>query len=462
MRSTILIGPARSLWIAVGAVLVSVGVSSGQVTNLVGEVAMASPPAVAQVGPTVAAPTIPSAVWLAPSNSVFRYTSADVLAWGVTYPRSYYYVPYGVTGQYAQLPYRVEFDYDGSEFEIFVHGTGGSFRLRIDGQYARLSPTPGPPPDGLFYWLKVTFPDSKRRSFAFEASGVAFGGVAIQADGQLRWPTQPLGSRCIVLGDSYSEGLTCYAQRLGQLMTWEVWSSGVGGTGYLNSGPLGRVNFRERVQSDVISRYPDVVIVAGGLNDPTGGLAAEAGAIYDQIIENLPAARLIVVGPWWPRGIPTQSILDNRDALKTAALARNLVFIDPLVATDPSQVNAGWITGTGNAANPKADGNADQYISADGTHPTDLGHQFLALKLAEALRNIVVPSPASSINLRFVPGLWIEGTIGRRYQLQWSENVSAEHWVDAELITLPERPTFWADASATNSVRRFYRALLLP
>ncbi len=148
--------------------------------------------------------------------------------------------------------------------------------------------------------------------------------------------------------------------------------------------------------------------------------------------------------------------------MKTAALARNLVFIDPLVATDPSQVNAGWITGSGNAANPKADGNADQYISADGTHPTDLGHQFLALKLAEALRNIVVPSPAPSINLRFVPGLWIEGTIGRRYQLQWSENVSAEHWVDAELITLPERPTFWADASATNSARRFYRALLLP
>jgi hypothetical protein len=41
-----------------------------------------------------------------------------------------------------------------------------------------------------------------------------------------------------------------------------------------------------------------------------------------------------------------------------------------------------WITGTGNVPVPKGNGNADLYISADGTHPTQAGHDYVGQRLA--------------------------------------------------------------------------------
>src|SRR5262249_3267572 len=154
---------------------------------------------------------------------------------------------------------------------------------------------------------------SKQRAVRMESWGQPFGGVGINSANHIYSPANPLGPRCIVLGDSYAEGLLCYAQRLADLMRWEVWSSGVGGTGYLNPGPVGRVRFRDRVQTDVIANSPDIVIVAGGLNDnfyPPAAVQAEAEALYDTISTNLPSTKLVVAGPWWPGGSPSQAILD--------------------------------------------------------------------------------------------------------------------------------------------------------
>jgi lysophospholipase L1-like esterase len=379
-----------------------------------------------------------------------------------------FYVSYGITGWALYLPYITEFETDAQDLEVLTLGTGGQYRVRVNGQYADLEVAQGPPADGNFYWLNVGFPGRQRRAIALEVLGIAFGGVAVGPDDHLYWPTTPLGPRCIVLGDSYTEGLICYAQRMGHILGWETWSSGAGGTGYICPGPSGRVNFGDRVQTDVIAYHPDMVIVAGGLNDsgyPQSQIYDAALALYDTILTNLPSAKLVVVGPWWPSGIPSDDILATRDALQEAAGERSLYFIDPIVATNVEQTNAGWITGTGNVANPTGDGNADQHISADGVHPTDLGHQYLATKMAERLGNILLTNSTPRISLNIsndLASLGILGMIGRNYLIQTASDVGPANWGDAATVTLSSDPQTWIDTGSAASAQRFYRVLLLP
>ncbi len=434
-------------------------------TNLAREVAMANPPAITVVGPMMDPPTLINRVLIDRTNAVFRFTGGRLVTWDNSYPHNLFYVSSGITGAYAQLPFRVEFETDARELEVLTLGTGGKFRVKVDHEYADLSAASGPPPDGNFYSVKINFGGAQRRVISFEALGLAFGGVIIAPGDKIFRAEKPLGPKAIVLGDSYTEGLVCYAQRLADLMGWEVWSSGVGGTGYLNPGPAGRVKFRDRVQTDVIAHNPDIVLVAGGINDVSdspASLRIEAEALYDTILTNLPSAKLVVVGPWWPRGNPPQFVLDARDAFKAAAASRGLEFIDPLVATNASQTNIGWITGTGNAGNPTGDGNADSYISSDGTHPTDLGHQYLALRLKEFLGSISWNDPTPTIDIQLLAGLQVRGSLGRNYLVQIRDEIGASNWVDAATLTLSSSPQLWVDTSSTNRIKRFYRALLLP
>ena len=47
-------------------------------------------------------------------------------------------------------------------------------------------------------------------------------------------------------------------------------------------------------------------------------------------------------------------------------------------------------TGTGTVAAPRGDGNADFFVSADGTHPTEEGCRHLGEQLAIALKAAVL------------------------------------------------------------------------
>uniref|UniRef100_UPI003FA78381 hypothetical protein n=1 Tax=Salmonella enterica TaxID=28901 RepID=UPI003FA78381 len=45
----------------------------------------------------------------------------------------------------------------------------------------------------------------------------------------------------------------------------------------------------------------------------------------------------------------------------------------------------GWQTGTGTVASPRGDGNGDLYVSADGTHPSEAGADYLGDTIAAQL-----------------------------------------------------------------------------
>jgi lysophospholipase L1-like esterase len=435
------------------------------VTNLAGEQQMLNPPQVVLLGPTNSTPTATNLTFIDKGSSLLRYSSAKVVSAGTTYPLFMFDQSSGVTGLYETLPYLVELETDATTVQFFLIGNGGTYRFKVDGQYVDLLADSGPPPGGNFYWLTVTFGDSRRRALALELSNQPFGGVAVSQGASVWYPQRPLGPRGIVLGDSYTEPLLCYARRLENTFGWEIWNSGAGGTGYVNPGPAGRVAFGDRLQSDVVAFSPDIVIVAGGLNDtpyPADSVGTAAGALYDAISTNLPSAKLVVVGPWFPTGYPSQAILDVRDAIQAAAHIRGLLFVDPIVSTNTSQVNVGWITGTGRIGDPHYDGNADTFISSDGNHPTDLGHQYLAQKLASYLKDLLVPNPAPTISIALYPGLQISGRIGRTYLIEGSRDPVLGPWTNLASIQLSQNPQLWIDASATNQTRLFYRAVLSP
>jgi lysophospholipase L1-like esterase len=240
---------------------------------------------------------------------------------------------------------------DGTYLEIRGKGAGGKARVRVDGQLISATPTTFTN-DGSTYLLPLTFGARAVRRITVEAdSSFAFGGVRTNATDTIV-PAPVASPRCIVLGDSFTDGTGATAQptnwvrRFAEAMGWpDTWASGLGGTGYLNPGSGGRVKFRDRVAADVIAYSPDVVIVAGGLNEVSGigaatytasQLQAEAVALFAQIKAGLPNALLVVVSPFWRNGVETYNaagagaLLAARDAIKTAAVAAGAVFLDVL------------------------------------------------------------------------------------------------------------------------------------
>jgi lysophospholipase L1-like esterase len=145
-----------------------------------------------------------------------------------------------------------------------------------------------------------------------------------------------------------------------------------GGAGYVND-PFAEGNFVDHLPT-VIAAAPDVLIVMGGQNDSfqsDAALSAAASAFWTGIRAGLPTVRAI-------------STLCYRQPLmgptKVAAI------IDACARSGVEYVDwSGWMTGTGNVSDPHGDGNADLYLSADGTHPSTAGWPHFGAKFAYAL-----------------------------------------------------------------------------
>jgi lysophospholipase L1-like esterase len=303
----------------------------------------------------------------------------------------------------ASMGLIIEFVVDGSEFEIiesckgdvnYVTGHLGSYRLSVNGvPVIPVSPTDVY--DGKVYRRLVSFNGVRaQRLIRLEYDNAYFGGVTIGPNDSLYFPYTVNGARAIILGDSFTEGtgadawFTGYARMLGELMGWDAWESGVGGTGYLAPG-LYDLPFPVRVEHDVISYNPEFVLIAGGFNDLRYGdptkVGATAAAIFEQIQSGLPNATIIVIGPWWPdQSKIATSVATLNSELNSVATKAGLPFVDVL----------GWFTGSSNSTSASpGTGNTCYYIGEDGTHPTQAGHQYLAERFASeimALLNYVL------------------------------------------------------------------------
>lgn len=333
-------------------------------------------------------------------SPTFRYLATKPVQAGTVFPDREYVKSTGLTHPTGSLPYVVEFDTDSAKIEIIRQGndTTAKHRISVDGVPLTVDPQDGAASSlSSQYLVYFDLGSAKQRRVRVEFAGNArFKGVNVEAGRSVTRPEGQTGPRLIVMGDSFVEGtgatgITSFGKKTARLLDWwDAWASGVGSTGYVEPGTTGKVKFRDRVQADVIDHAPDVVVVAGGINDrlhPPSSVGTEAGLLFDAIISGVPAVELLVVGPWWPNGSPPADILAVRDAIKAKATARGLLFVDPIAE--------GWITGNGNAGAPNGSGNADVYISSDGTHPTPAGHRYLGRRLAARINDLTLDTYAT-------------------------------------------------------------------
>lgn len=103
-----------------------------------------------------------------------------------------------------------------------------------------------------------------------------------------------------LLGDSYSrgDGLTDYADAWPNQLDrgWTLHVDAVGMTGYVNGGYCGDQQFGTRVDG-LVDVAPDVLLIAGGLNDTTASASDIADAGQNVLDATEGVATRILVGP---------------------------------------------------------------------------------------------------------------------------------------------------------------------
>jgi GDSL-like Lipase/Acylhydrolase family len=187
-----------------------------------------------------------------------------------------------------------------------------------------------------------------------------------------------------VIGDSYTTG-TNEGGRGPKSWTARAWRElaqhGVpiaadvaaeGGAGYGTPGDHGSVF------GDLTARAvkPDdaLVVFFGSRNDQgvdLGLLADRAFAAFDMARHIAPSARLLVIGPPWPTADVPDPVLQIRDVVNAAAHGAGAAFVDP--------IGERWFF------------DRPDLIGADGVHPNDAGHAYMADKIAPLIRTQLSP-----------------------------------------------------------------------
>jgi lysophospholipase L1-like esterase len=296
----------------------------------------------------------------------------------------------GMPGVETAFAMSETFGMDGSQFVFGILGQGRTFDILVNGVDNLV--TNSVPSDGNPYWFTVTFGTAATRTITLR-NAYGFYGVYLPITNDFL-SQRALGSRMVVLGDSFTEqsyttGSQC-AGVVSQLQTLlpqiDIWALGEGGTGYFDPGPSGRTNFVGRA-GDVISAAPQYVLIYGGINDTgyatdttaTNPVYVNATNLIFSLQAGLPAAKIAVIGPQWPR---TPSPVGDADVFNCGILLSNACSVCGIPYISP--ILPPWITG--NVTVPDS-GNADIYTQAsDGTHPTiPAGAKFLASQIVTAL-----------------------------------------------------------------------------
>jgi len=216
----------------------------------------------------------------------------------------------------------------------------------------------------------------------FSAPPVAYTTLAIMGDSFLD----------IAPTNTFADYLAKYVPGL------NVCKFGEGGTGWIatQNPTFGYTNFLGRI-NDMQKVNPAYIIFAGGIND--WFLAAADTNAYYQLVFNTavvakatyPHARFAVLSPFWPRTPVDADVLMTGMIISNACVAAGLINSNEFFnILSPPLI-------TGNELVPNS-GTADQYTSADTTHPTAQGASaiahWLAAKMATIWPQLSSPTPA--------------------------------------------------------------------
>jgi lysophospholipase L1-like esterase len=286
--------------------------------------------------------------------------------------------------------------------KVVPQSTSATVRVKVGGNLVTVragAAVPGAVANTAQYIL-LAFPTAQLRTI--EISGKESNWAAIVTDPTGSYAPAPDTSnvRLAVLGDSWTGGalttsaMNTFAAQLGdRLGIKQPITAGVGGTGYVNGGPgAGSYTFpftdaTQRLAA-IVAAAPTDILIAGSVNDSGSTLAAiktAAASVFSYFNTNLPSARLHVMLP--QPGTPATQNSTNMAVNRTAVL--QAAQEAPNVYTILRPVSENWLTGTGNAGSPANDGNRDRFLSSDGVHLTQDGHDYFADMTAGKLANLI-------------------------------------------------------------------------
>lgn len=193
------------------------------------------------------------------------------------------------------------------------------------------------------------------------------------------------------IGDSYTagsdvggRGVAGWPALLTAKHRWSPHVVAAGGSGYVVGGTAS-LPFAAQLPNAVAVK-PQLLIVWASRNDIPKGVPAigeAAGSLFADIKHQLPATKVVVIGPAWINSEVPAVFYAARDAERTAAQRAGFPFVDPLAE--------GWFSGQ--AANFIGGG-------TDKVHPTSEGHRYLAGLIDNDLRRLGVaklPTPPQTI-----------------------------------------------------------------
>lgn len=209
------------------------------------------------------------------------------------------------------------------------------------------------------------------------AAALALAGCGSEGSAKRATRTAPPPPSVYFLGDSYTVGVNgtpasrTYASVLARRQGWRTALAGYPFAGFVHRDRRGR-DYADLFRRQLARRpAPDLLVIAGAHNDrtkPPRRVRKKAYALLAGVHRHWPRTRLVVVGPMWG-GDPTRAALRLRTAVRAAAHARHVPFVDPL--------GEHWLTGD----QSDGTGNAPRYVLPDQTHPTPAGHRYLATRL---------------------------------------------------------------------------------
>ena len=284
----------------------------------------------------------------------------------------------------TQGQYTVLIGVAGREARVTVWSRGGDWQPLVDGRPVQGDPKPVGS-DYAFHTLKVRFTSSRRRVVEFRlANGAWLAGVGVGRGDSTFLPPDPARRIPSVywLGDSFSKGtgarkpgftdLVHEAQsRLGFP---DVAIDALGGTGYVKANAGADFpNYVARVRRNFgpDKARPDVVVVAGSINDAgqgPGRVQRAARELYDTLASLTPDAKVFVVTFTSRFPVPPELVNVNEAVLAAAHSAPNVIGTLDLPR----------------AAERAAAEDADSLQRSDA-HPSQMGHALYGRLIARSL-----------------------------------------------------------------------------
>lgn len=184
---------------------------------------------------------------------------------------------------------------------------------------------------------------------------------------------------------------SCFASQLTQLLGARQVMSGMGGTGWINTG-VGKLKFSDPVRVSYIAQaLPDAIFCFGSTNDqgqPASAVQAEVASFIAQCRAIPALARRPIIFSLctglYNNGAVMQSVEDGIAAAVDAATSAGDTRLALIRTIRPTGYPAP-ITGTGKQGATTGTGNSDILIGTDGAHLTVAGVNYWTRLMAEHL-----------------------------------------------------------------------------